>query len=116
MDILLQSQTKLFEIENRVADQLTGAMIGNVPAAIYVEEGGADALQLLVGEQHVLNLAAPSQGIDMGMFAQQDAVLIHLAGLFGGYQRVEQLLLLFPSFSVFYLMPVFYQSFHRVLI
>lgn len=57
MQIFLQSQMKIFQVQNRITHQLSGTMISNVPSAVNMKQGSSDALQLLFTQQHIGCLA-----------------------------------------------------------
>ena len=62
------------EIEDRVADQLAGAVVGHVAAAVDLVEGNAAALEQLVRRQNVGTVGVAAQGEHGRMLQQQEHV------------------------------------------
>lgn len=53
VDILFQSQLPVFEVEYRIAGDLSGAVIGDIPSPVRVEEGNTPLFQQLGRDQQV---------------------------------------------------------------
>ena len=77
------------QIDNRVADNLAGAVVSDVAAAVDLEEFDAQLGQAVAAEQHVFQAAVAAQGQHMRMFEQQELVT-DFAGFAAGLQGLLQ--------------------------
>ena len=107
MHIFLQPQPKLFQVDNGIAHQLAGTVIGDVSPTVYTIQGGTQPMQRLGVEQHVGLFAATSQGINVRMLHQHDTVGACPAFAFLLQRLVQTLLLPLPGFVVGEQPPVF---------
>ena len=64
-----------------IADQLAGAVVGDVAAAVDVETLRADSGQSLLGDEEVGAVAVAAHGVDVGMFLQEQVIRPCPAGL-----------------------------------
>src|SRR5579884_3852915 len=83
------------EIEDGVTDDLAGAMIGDVAAAIGVMELDAGALENLGRREEICKMAVPAQRDDMGVLDDEERV-----GDFAALARVDELFLDGEGFGV----------------
>ena len=60
------------QVEQRVPDQLAGAVVGHVAAAVAVHELGADRGGV---DEHVLGLGPPAEGEHVRVLEQQQVVV-----------------------------------------
>lgn len=88
-----------FQVENGVADELAGAMIGDVAAPVYPAQGETGVVQFSLVEQQVVEGAAPPQGVGGRVFQQQQGVGLVRVGGAGG----DEGFLPFPGGVIFYL-------------
>ena len=65
----------LLERDDRVADELTGTVIGDVAAAIGFDELGADRRGIA---QHVRAIGARTERVDVRMFLQEQVLLVRV--------------------------------------
>ena len=103
LDILLQSQSQLFQVQDGIAHQLSGSMVSNIPSPVGLVISSLDLLQKLLPDQQVVLISALSQGIDMGMLTEQE--ILQGLGLSQGLpfkidQPMETFLLVVPGFLV----------------
>ena len=70
-DVFPQADSEPFEVENRVADQLSRSVERDVAAAVYVKELCSQLLQGCAAHQQVFCVAAFAQRVDRGVFDQQ---------------------------------------------
>ncbi len=64
-----------FQLENRVADELARAVVGDVPPAVDSEERGADGRQPVGVRENVCLVRAAAERIDVGVLEQEERVL-----------------------------------------
>ena len=81
-DVLAQADAQPLEVENRIDDQLPGAVEGDVASAVDVVEPGAEPFERFAPDEQVLGMAAFAQRIDGRMFDHQQR-----AGLLGRATR-----------------------------
>ncbi len=60
------------EVEQRVAHQLAGAVVGDVAAAVRAHELGADRGRV---DQEVVELTSPAEGEHVGVLEQQEVIV-----------------------------------------
>ena len=64
----------LGEVEDRITHELAWTMIGDVSAAVGVENLRAARGKKFLGHQHVFLLRIPAQGVDVWMFQQDQRI------------------------------------------
>ena len=111
------------EIEDRIADQLPGAVEGDVAAAVDVKEPCAHRFERFAGHEQVFGVPAFAQRVDRRMLHQQDrARIVRVVSdarnrartrTFPGDRRVEQRLLQIPALLVVHRSEVPAGDFHR---
>ena len=99
-DILLEAQSETLEVQNRIADQLTVSVIGDVPAPVGMEVARPDRTQEFVAYEHIGLVTALAERVDMRMFHHQQRLPGPDTCLFRLEQLVEQALLHLPHGSV----------------
>ena len=62
------------QVQNRVSDNLAGAVIGDIAAAIGVMKFDALTAEEIFGNAQVFALAIAAEGDDVGMFAKEQKV------------------------------------------
>ena len=67
-----QADSQSGEVENRVADRLSGAVEGDVAPAVDVVVLGSFGPQELLSHEQVLRLAALAERVDRRMFDRQE--------------------------------------------
>ena len=69
-----ETRSKAAQIDDRITDQLTRAMIGDVPAAVDLVDFHSSASEQFVASQDVLSLRISAEGEDWRMFEQQQSI------------------------------------------
>lgn len=114
VNVIAQADTHSLQVENRIANQLSGAVECDVASAINVKERCA-----LFGkpgriDQQILRMAAFAQRVDRRMLDQQHgSAICGGAGPLARQQVVEQLLLQLPAFGILHAAEVTNGEFHR---
>src|SRR5207253_5250120 len=62
------------QVDDRIANQLPRAVIGDVATSIHVEAGDAASRQLGRGQKNMVPSATSSNGVGVGMFEQDQSV------------------------------------------
>ena len=75
MDILFQSQLPMLQVEYRITSDLSGAVIGDIPSPVRVEEGNAPQFQQLGRDQQVSVFPALADRQHGFMFAEKQFIL-----------------------------------------
>src|SRR5215469_7355453 len=74
-DVPVNVATDAVEIQNGIADDLTGTMIGDVAATIRFAEFDAFLAEDVLGGQEIFPVGAASEGDHVGMFAEKKDVI-----------------------------------------
>ena len=90
MDILFQSQLPVFEVEDRITGDLSGAVIGDIPSPVCVEEGNAPQLQQFDRDQQVGVFPALADCQHRLMFAEKQFILSLFAPHLGMQQCLKR--------------------------
>ena len=80
----------LSQVENGIADQLPGAVIGDVAATVGLENFSAQGRQALARNEQVLTLGIPPQLVNVRVLEQQKRIG-NLAGLALGHALALEL-------------------------
>ena len=99
-DVLPQADSQSGEVENRVADRLSGAVEGDVAPAVDVVVLGSFGPQELLSHEQVLRLAALAERVDRRMFDRQEPARIVRGIAPTRREDVEQPLLVLPAVAV----------------
>ena len=75
-DVLAQADAQPLEVENRIDDQLPGAVEGDVAAAVDVKELCAHRFERFLIDEQVFGMPALAQRVNRRMLHQQDRARI----------------------------------------
>ena len=73
-DVLEGADAKPAQVDDGVADELAGAVVGDLAAAVGLVDGDAQCCYLVVRGEQVLVAAKAAAGVDVGVLQHQEGV------------------------------------------